>query len=258
MDIYGRAFWCPKSGCPDEEYEDAFAPEELDTGEGLFAKGRRQFRVAVADGVTDAVFSRLWARQLTSAYCTRGLSRKNVHARIAQLHAIWERESVRKPLPWYAEEKQRAGAFATFLGLMLKGEPDSMIGGRWDAWAIGDCCLFQVRGEEVICKFPMSESSAFTNHPDLIPSHPNRLVGLEKKIIKCGGYWKPDDRFYLMTDALAAWFLQEVELGEAPWRTLRDLGTEDGVTDFRTWVEELRATGRLKDDDVTLVRVDPV
>jgi hypothetical protein len=60
------------------------------------------------------------------------------------------------------------------------------------------------------------------------------------------------DRLWLMTDALAAWFLAEHEAGGAPWREL-DERTAD---DFADWVAGRRADGRLKNDDVTLVAIE--
>ncbi len=42
--------------------------------------------------------------------------------------------------------------------------------------------------------------------------------------------------------------------GERPWAALRDLGTGPGS--FTGWVDQLRAEGTLKNDDVTVLRVD--
>jgi hypothetical protein len=59
--------------------------------------------------------------------------------------------------------------------------------------------------------------------------------------------------FYLMTDALSCWFLRECEWGREPWRILNDLGTHEG---FAKLVGDLRAAGDMKNDDVTLLRID--
>jgi hypothetical protein len=70
------------------------------------------------------------------------------------------------------------------------------------------------------------------------------------------GAWQPGDAFYLMTDALAYWFMRETEEGRTPWRVLRDLNTSDEIKPFREWVKTLRVEGAMRNDDVTLLRVD--
>jgi hypothetical protein len=57
-----------------------------------------------------------------------------------------------------------------------------------------------------------------------------------------------------MTDALAQWFLAEAELGRRPWSALaRAVATPEG---FAAFVDCLRGGGALRNDDVTLVRVE--
>ena len=61
-----------------------------------------------------------------------------------------------------------------------------------------------------------------------------------------------------MTDALAAWFLGAVEEGGRPWKDLANvLSDPDPDYAFATWVSSLRATRRLRNDDVTLLMVRP-
>jgi hypothetical protein len=73
---------------------------------------------------------------------------------------------------------------------------------------------------------------------------------------RAAGEWRTDDIFYLATDAMALWLLTQVEDGEPPWGVLRDLDTEDQAFAFDEWITDLRATGEVKNDDMTLVRVD--
>jgi hypothetical protein len=61
-----------------------------------------------------------------------------------------------------------------------------------------------------------------------------------------------------MTDALACWFLEPVERGEKPWKILRDLETSDQVAPFSVWITELRNAKAIRDDDVTLFRINVV
>jgi hypothetical protein len=60
----------------------------------------------------------------------------------------------------------------------------------------------------------------------------------------------------MMTDALAQWCLVEDEAGQGPWSALVSLLTAPGPAErFRSWIEELRDSGRLKNDDVTLLAI---
>ena len=59
------------------------------------------------------------------------------------------------------------------------------------------------------------------------------------------------DEFYLMTDALACWFLQMYEKKRQPWRTMRLLKQSD----FEQGIAKLRNTKALRNDDVTLLHI---
>jgi len=60
----------------------------------------------------------------------------------------------------------------------------------------------------------------------------------------------PGDRFLLLTDALAAYFLQEFEAKRRPWDDLPL--TDAALADF---IKTRRDKGSLKNDDVTLVEI---
>jgi hypothetical protein len=66
------------------------------------------------------------------------------------------------------------------------------------------------------------------------------------------GDWRPGDRFLLMTDALAHWFLRRHEAAQQPWH---DLARAAGAA-FADWVEDCRERDGLRNDDVTLVTID--
>jgi hypothetical protein len=74
----------------------------------------------------------------------------------------------------------------------------------------------------------------------------------EEMLRLSAGKWTQDDQFYLMTDALACWFLKQFEKGNQPWEILRDLDTESVPMAFSDWVYQLRAEHQLRNDDVTL------
>lgn len=252
MRLFAQAFWLPKAGNTEKEYEDAFCPRRLDSGQETEA---RDFRVAVADGATETSFSGLWAKQLVRAYTKGELLPGGFSACLHKLQVRWRAIVNGRTLAWYAEEKARSGAAAAFLGLHLQDTGAETHRGCWEALALGDCCLVQMRGERVMERFPIQHSSDFANSVFLLSSNPSQCEGWPERLRTASGYWAADDRFYLMSDALAAWFMREDEGGSVPWDALRDLGTADSPV-FSEWVRELRSKGALRNDDVTLLRID--
>ena len=259
MHVLHRAFWLPKAGNTVEEYEDACWPQR--EGEA----GSDVFRCAVADGATETSFSGLWARLLVQSFCAGRLRRRTLRKTLPHLQRAWRQRVAAKPLPWYAEEKVRSGAFSSLVGLTI-GRPcvgdgpgdDRRSGGEgaWGAIAIGDSCLFQVRNDRLIAAFPLTRSDRFNSRPALLASDPRGNARLAESLAYTSGCWATGDSFYLMTDALACWFLRAVEAGEQPWTALRDLTRGEQGASFAEWVAGLREAARLRNDDVTVLRVE--
>jgi hypothetical protein len=183
------------------------------------------------------------------AYCDRRLNLRRLVSDLPILQAVWKQEVGSKPLPWYAEEKLRSGAFSSILGLNVEG------GGSWSAFAIGDSCLAQVRGEELCACFPIQRSADFSNRPRLVSSISGASGESLEAAMQLEGKWQEDDRFYLMTDALACWFLDRAEQGYTPWMDL-ELGSAGHRLRFARWVEMQRGSRTMRNDDVTLLRLE--
>lgn len=245
MEACAKEFRLPKHGSSEAEYEDASS----------IATDRVRF--AVADGATETSFSGAWAKQLVRAFTGGKLSIPIALEELIPLQTRWQKNIAhRHPLPWYAEEKVNSGAFAAFIGLELSQEQTNAGTQKvWRAIAAGDSCLVQVRGDEIIQAFPLADSTSFGNRPNLLSSASVSNGNISELVIQCTGSWGCDDAFFLMTDALACWFFKEKELGNKPWIQLRDLDTQDSVP-FEKFVTDLRASGRIKNDDVTLLRID--
>lgn len=221
-----------------------------------FSSAKDKSRFAVADGATEASFSREWAKQLVRAFTAKRLSIPIALVELKPLQSRWEKFVHRHPLPWYAEEKARSGAFAAFVGLEFSEEhSETGMRKKWRATAAGDSCLVQVRGDEIFKAFPLADSASFGNRPDLLSSVSSANGNSTELVMQCDGSWGCEDVFFLMTDALACWFFKELEQGGKPWNLLRDLGTRDGAS-FQKFVADLRSQQRMKNDDVTLVQID--
>jgi len=236
MAMHFRAFGHHKRGNSAEEYEDAFA---ADPPSGRFA---------IADGASETSFAALWAKLLVEKFIRAPLADAKLWEEwLTPLQALWARQVNGQQLEWYAEEKAQQGAFATFMGIIVKQS-------RWQAIGVGDCCCFQIRGDKLFRAFPLSRSDQFTNNPGLLGSRTGPTRMGEKQQFQAVGDWKSSDRLLLMTDALAQWFLTQSEKGKKPWEAVRPL-LEQPITKqaFAAWIEKLRDKEGLRNDDVTLL-----
>lgn len=251
-----KTFWLHKAGNRPEEYEDAFFPRYKRPSQHIPRK--RCPRFAVADGTTVGMLSGEWARLLVSLYCEPGTEQADIDDRFLQrAYHRWEeqkkayladRERRNKPLMWFEEPGLAAGAFSTLLGLSLGTEEDRCL----HAEAVGDSCLFQVRDDELLVKFPHDDPSQFNSSPPLLCSNPKNNGRLQEHVARLEGDWLPRDRFYLMTDALACWFLKEVVAGGKPWQHLDRI---NGQSAFEGLVNDLRESKQIRNDDVTLMHL---
>ena len=253
MRLTAKRFSLPKKGSSEDEYEDACS-YALDTG-----------RAAIADGAAESSFAREWAESLVSSFVSGNQTRapipdeSGVVRWLAPSQQEWTQAIPWGTLPWYAEEKARAGAFAAFLGVHIDhatSDTDATCpnasGWVWSAIACGDSCLFHVRVGRMLCSFPVSSSAAFGNRPALLSSLSTRNRKALAETAWQHGEFYIGDLLVLATDALSCWILAEVERGVPPWEALMDVSSADA---FRTLIESLRLQQRIKNDDVTLLVV---
>jgi hypothetical protein len=269
-------YWAAKEGSSATEYEDAWQvlPAAGDEVLGDWVA------VAVADGATESLLARPWAVMIAEEFAVASAAAHDAYlfAETAlALSSRWpavvksyiaERETAARPLRWYERPGLEKGAFATLLALhvnidsQLAGnagtQPDPVdpgfarVIGGWTSAALGDTCLFHVRGGRLLVAFPLSESAHFDTSPALLGSFDADPEAIADHVRFAEGTVAEGDDFFVCTDALAAWFLTRAEQGGRPWETLRDL-TENG---FAEWVSQARQTNGLRNDDVTLVHMD--
>jgi hypothetical protein len=262
--VYASTFNLPKRGSSLQEYEDAFWVGPDGDGNGEIEIG--SLRVVVADGASASMLAGRWARRLVKIFgSAKGVTRTRPDFLAAYREAAYswdeevreyktDREKRGVPIEWYEEPGLAKGAYATILVVEFS-DGRSGYPPRWKAAAIGDSCLFQVRGESLSSCFPISDVAGFSYQPSLLPSRVVEDDVVFRHVCLKTGYWQPEDRFYIATDALAAWFLRSWQAEKRPWAILRDLDTEAGL-DFATWVDQQRDLGEMHDDDTTLVRID--
>lgn len=245
-----KAWWTPKGGYTVNEYEDAYRVSE--------PTGTEPLRVAVADGATGATFSALWASLLASDYVSGQLTPETLPQRIPFLAREWMARAQSEPLPWYAQAKVSSeGSHAALLGLSLF--PTT---GEYRAFAVGDCTLVHIRPTNVstntykpVSSFPYARWSDFSATPVLIGTKPTTQANINSHLVVQQGTVKPGDVLYVMSDALAAWFLRETEKERAPWSWFAPLDLPNGDVTLSAMIRELRDSKRLQNDDVTVVRI---
>jgi hypothetical protein len=235
-----RCFSLPREGNSPDEYEDALAGNPK-TG-----------RFAIADGASESSFAGLWAKLLVDGFVASG-GRRTTLDWLTPLKQCWAREVDALALDWFAEEKRLTGAYATFLGVSFK-KPQTGPQGRWKAVAVGDCCLIQIRDDRLLETFPLTAATEFDNRPVLLGSRSvlNNQVEPWSRAHQKSGRWRPGDCLFLMTDALAQWFLESAQAQGKPWNEIhRRLAEGDPIDALATYVQQLRAANQMQNDDVT-------
>ena len=250
MKIKAEPFCVPKRGNSEDENDDAVWPDTSSEYQKPIV------RFAVADGATESIFAGRWAKQLVVAVGENRLSLGNKFPEIQSLRSKWHEWMGEVKLAWYAEEKARQGTYAALIGLEISASgPGQESDRQWQATALGDACFFHIRGDEIKKRFPVETSDKFDNRPFLLGTRAGDDEALSEKVVQCQGSWIEGDEFYLMTDALACWFLRQIELDNKPLEALRANASSTEPTRFPTWIESLRDKGLIRNDDSTLLRI---
>jgi len=250
MPFQARIFWQPKDDGFWKEYEDAYAVNS------------QRAVAAIADGVSSAMFSGKWARLLVEAIVNGPpdpAKREEFVQWLEPLRAEWERQIDRPNLPFFQKMKLQdcGGGYSTVLWLETlppeNGE-HAPAAWRYRGVALGDCCLFHVRGGQIMATFPMQKSADF----DLDPASLGSVRHRQDRTLVFQTFeaeYLPDDVLALATDALAAWIFRQVEAGKAvPWDEWAGMSDEE----FATWLREVRKALAIRFDDTTLILLKAV
>jgi hypothetical protein len=239
----------PKSGNRPDENEDAYAPV-LSNGE---VRSSDFFQCALSDGATRSSFAGLFARSMVET-CSNSIKADSFDLILKDSRSKWNKSIQALDLPWHAQEKVKEGAFATLLWLQFypKGTNHILWSNYWRAVAIGDSCLFQFRKDKPIRFLPVKHSTEFNNHPHLISSHAKSKLYAEEW--ESTGSWEEGDDFFLVSDALAKWTYRLLEANKSPSPIFKDRLTRRAKDNhFQEWIEIMRKSHDIKDDDTTLI-----
>jgi hypothetical protein len=243
-----------KVGSEHHEWEDGagYDPGDPTTG--------RAARFIVVDGATEAYDSIRWVGQLVDSFL--GIPRTDEAPALTdpamddwfgRMQDRW-RENAPTTFGSIFEERKfhDDGSFATLLGCEVSGLDSARP--RWSAVALGDTVLFQVRGDRVLAQFPALTPEDFGINPEGVFTQPAARGRMRAGLAHAGGELAVGDRLFLATDALADWIVRTgPDYGGQLWRTLDEL---HHPARFRRVVADRRLTGEMKNDDVTLMRVE--
>lgn len=215
---------------------------------------------AASDGSNGSSYSRVFAGYLVTEFCTSpAWDVASFEALVRKCSKKRDYLVNREDLPYYGVMKAAQGSDATFIGLELRADTLS-----WRCFAIGDTTLLQIRDQELVTSFPMKSSLEFSTSPFLVSSLSGRNTRLWDSIkasrdrFFSGGEYQHDDRFLLMSDAFAAWFLSEQEKGRSPLKEIDPvIRASDGAPRFSSWVQEKRDLREMKNDDTTCLVISP-
>lgn len=228
----GIPWQAPKAGCSPQENEDS---AEANSRSGRFA---------ISDGASTAARSEVWSEILTSAFV---FERKDPFEStvLSELRTRWWDRVHSDSLPWFAQSKLLEGSAATFLSLTVHN-------GRFRVTAVGDSCVFHIRGEEIIARGPLDCSADFTRFPALLTTRPDTTAADEEVWSKEGEY-HAGDVFILATDAAAKYILR--------WHEQKNIipripNYGDSPAGFLKQVDHLRNQAWLDNDDTTLCVVE--
>jgi len=244
MFFQGKSFWLAKDAAQAEQYQDAFALDE------------RRGVAAIADGVSSSLFSAPWAKILADAVVASPPDVHNADSLfpwLAEQRQRWNDAVDTDNLAWHQKAKLQQGAQSTLLWARIlppddrdRQCPDLP---RLQCFAIGDCLLLHARGSQMLRAFPIEQSAAFDENPQVltsIESKQDQALAFHRLYDYC----EPGDLLILCTDAIGAWAIKALEDGATLlWRDFWEMSHDD----WAAYIGRLRETGRMRYDDATML-----
>ena len=117
---------------------------------------------------------------------------------------------------------------------------------------MGDVCIFLVRKGKLRYAFPLTRAAKFDDRPSLLSTEIGSRAEMPP-VLRYTERYEDGDRFFLMTDAIAEWFLKEFEGKRRPWENLPY--AQPVPTIPAAWLKPRRDKGQMKNDDVTIVEL---
>jgi len=216
-----------------------------------YAYSTTNHRFAISDGVTKSFFPKIWSRILVDKFVAQ---QGATNLSIEDCQSEWLQQvtkiAISPDAMWFTQNafNQKKSGLATLVTLRFDKQ-------MWYAKALGDSFLFFIpKGKTnfkdwvyLSSKYISSkpEPIIFDSYPDYYSSREEKN-GVEKEI---NGKLEPG-RFYLMTDALSEWFINEKE------NALKEIETWINQDVFEQKITDLRSKGLLNNDDSSILIID--
>ena len=216
-----------------------------------YAVNKNSHRFSVSDGVSKSFFPKVWSEILVSQFVERTDLKESELIKVCQDE--WQKridEIVRLPeTKWFTKSQynRKDQALATFVGLQFLEKEK-----KWSASALGDSFLFFVpKGYKDYQKDLVRLSSkvdpiVFDNFPDYLTSIGESHKGRAKEK---GGNLR-NGTFYLMTDALAEWFIKEEE------NAIGKITVWKSQEDFERFIAQAIDENQLTNDDCAILCIE--
>lgn len=215
-----------------------------------YAINKEHNKFAISDGVSKSFFPKVWAETLVNDWVEKEWESDENYIEYCQLDWLSKvTEIVNKPeTKWFTRNafNRKEAGLATFVGLQFYKKSKKWY---WKANALGDSFLFFVPSNlkdfetEVLKLSSKPEPIVFDNFPDYLSSIGNKHHG--KKQPK--GEVLTEGTFFLMTDALAEWFINEQK------NAIHKTEVWQSQLDFERFIAEERLSKLGNDDSAILV-----
>lgn len=208
-------------------------------------------RFSVSDGVSKSFFPKVWSEILVNQFVNITNLKESELIKVCQVE--WQKridEIVSLPeTKWFtkAQYNRKDPALATFVALQFFIKEK-----KWSASALGDSFLFFVpKGykdyqNELVKLSSKIEPLVFDNFPDYLTS----IGELHKGITKKHAGTLKDGSFYLMTDALAEWFINEGE------NAIGKIIVWKSQSDFESFITLAINANELTNDDCAILCIE--
>lgn len=216
-----------------------------------YAVNKSSHRFSVSDGVSKSFFPKVWSEILVTQFVERTDLKENELIKVCQEE--WQKridEILSLPdTKWFTKSQynRKDPALATFVGLQFFEKEK-----KWSASALGDSFLFFVPNgfkdyeKELVKLSSKTEPVVFDNFPDYLTSIGGSHKGRAEE--KSGNL--RNGTFYLMTDALAEWFIKEGENASGKitvWKS---------QADFERFITQAIEENQLTNDDCAILCIE--